>query len=119
MIARDDRLRRGSDFERARSRGRSWPGRSVVLVVLANELGRNRYGVAAGKRMGNAVARNRAKRLMREVVRELHPRLAPGHDLVLIARNSFSGEMTLAELAGQITTLVERAGLLRKAEEPA
>ena len=47
-----------------------------------------RYGVTATKRIGNAVTRNRAKRRLRALARELLPALArPGHDYVLIARD--------------------------------
>jgi RNase P protein component len=42
----------------------------------------------------------------------MHPNLKQGYDLVLIARNSFGPEMTLAELAGQLDRLVRRARLL-------
>jgi ribonuclease P protein component len=112
MIARADRLRKGSEFARARARGRSWSARLVVAVVLPNALGRNRYGFAAGKRVGGAVERNRAKRLLREAVRALHPRLAAGHDIVFIARNTFTPASSLAEVSAQVEQVLGRAGLV-------
>jgi ribonuclease P protein component len=112
MIARDDRLRRSGDFERVRARGRSWSARYVVAVVLPNELGRNRYGFAAGKRIGDAVRRNRAKRLLREAVRRLHQQLTPGHDVIFIARNAFRQDTTFAEVADDVERVMRRAGLL-------
>jgi ribonuclease P protein component len=111
VIARELRLRDSRDFDRVRAGGRSWSSRAVVLVVLENDRGVNRYGFAVGKRVGGAVARNRAKRLLREVARSLHPSLNQGYDVLLIARNSFGGDMTLQELAGQVAGLVERARL--------
>ena len=116
MIARDLRLRRNSDFERVRSQGRSWSSRSVVLAVTPNDLGTNRYGFAVGKRAGNSVVRNRAKRLMREATRQCHPHLRQGHDIVLIARNSFTPEMTQAEITQQIETLARRAKLVQEGQ---
>lgn len=114
MIARDLRLRRNSDFDRVRSQGRSWSSRTLVLAVTPNDLGTNRYGFAVGKRAGNAVVRNRAKRLMREATRVCHPHLRQGHDIVLIARNSFSPEMTQNEMTQQVEGLVRRARLVQE-----
>jgi ribonuclease P protein component len=82
-----------------------------VLAILPNELEHNRYGFAVGKRVGGAVERNRAKRLMREAIRVRHNRLAQGHDLLLIARNSFHDATTLDEVSRQLDGLLTRAGL--------
>jgi ribonuclease P protein component len=110
MVARELRLRRGSDIERVRSRGRSWSSRLLVLALLPNDLAHNRYGFAVGKKVGGSVERNRAKRLMREAIRVRHTELEPGYDVLLIARNSFRDETTLGEVAEQLD------GLLRKAD---
>jgi ribonuclease P protein component len=111
MVARELRLRRGTDINRVRSRGKSWSSRLLVLAVLPNDLGHNRYGFAVGKRVGGSVERNRAKRLMREAIRALHPELQQGNDVLLIARNSFRDETTLSEVAEQLDGLIRRAGI--------
>jgi ribonuclease P protein component len=111
MVARELRLRRGSDIDRVRSRGKSWSSRLLVLAILPNELDHNRYGFAVGKRVGGSVERNRAKRLMREAIRAIHPQLQQGHDILLIARNSFRDETTLREVANQLDGLIGRASI--------
>lgn len=111
MIARDMRLRRKSDFETARSRGKSWNTRLAVIVVHPNELGHNRYGFATGKKIGGAVQRNRAKRLFREAVRHEDPNLAPGHDIIFIARNAFHPDTHLDEVTSAVQNLTRRAGI--------
>ncbi|HEX5166283.1 MAG TPA: ribonuclease P protein component [Thermomicrobiales bacterium] len=115
MVARELRIRRGSDIDRVRSKGRSWSSRLLVLAILPNGLEHNRYGFTVGKRVGGSVERNRAKRLMREAIRHRHPTLVQGHDVLLIARNSFRDETTLAEVAEQLDGLLRRAGI-RSAE---
>ncbi len=62
---------------------------AVVIQCRANPAHDTiRYGVTATKRIGNAVIRNRAKRRLRVVAREVLPELGrPGHDYVLIARD--------------------------------
>lgn len=111
MVARELRLRRGSDINRVRSRGKSWSSRLLVLAILPNGLEQNRYGFTVGKKVGGSVERNRAKRLMREAIRVQHPNLATGHDVLLIARNSFQDETTLAEVAAQLEGLLNRAAI--------
>ena len=111
MIARDLRLRSAHEFERVRSKGATQTSRLLVLKVLPNGIGQNRYGFAAGKRRGNAVRRNRAKRLMREALRLYHPTLAQGYDLVLIARNGFSDATGFADVWPQVGELLRRAGV--------
>lgn len=82
------RLRSTTDFERVRRDGRSYAHPLVVLIVnrSTEPAGRTRVGFAAGRSVGSAVKRNRAKRLLREAVRALSAEIAPGWDLVLIAR---------------------------------
>jgi ribonuclease P protein component len=59
-------------------------GRLLTLIILPNGLPVARLGIAAGKKVGGAVQRNRAKRLIREVFRRNKP--APGIDVVVIPR---------------------------------
>jgi ribonuclease P protein component len=115
VIAREQRLRRGEDFERARRDGVSHSSSLLVLIVSPNGLDRNRFGVTAGRRLGSAVLRNRAKRLLREALREIDPRLCPGHDIVVIARNRFRATTTLAEVREQLLQLARRAEILEPA----
>ncbi len=68
------------------SEGRSWTHPLLVLVARPNGLDLNRIGVTASRKVGSAAARNRAKRLLREAARHLHPQLETGWDVMLIAR---------------------------------
>ena len=105
------RLRARADFERVRREGRSWPHRLLVLVAFPNASGLTRVGVAAGKRVGNAVARNRAKRLMREAMRQYYPRVRAGWDLLLIARASMA-TVKMQAVAAALESLLGQADLL-------
>lgn len=78
-----------------------------MLVVLANELGQVRVAVAAGRAVGGAVQRNRAKRVLRAAMLPQLERIAAGHDLLLIARpairdvNSIQAQEVLSRLLGK------------------
>ncbi len=80
------RLRRPDEFRRVWSAGRSWAHALFVLWALPNDLDHVRVGITASRKIGNAVARNRARRLLREATRHLYPHIAAGWDLVLVAR---------------------------------
>ena len=71
----------------------------------------SRAGFSVSKRVGGAVVRNRVKRRMREIVRQILPEVAPGWDLVFVARAP-AAEAEYAALAQDIAGLLRRAKLL-------
>jgi ribonuclease P protein component len=91
-------------------KGKRFGCKGAKLFVLRNELPYNRICYTFTKGFGNAVARNRAKRLGREAFRLLKPRLRGGYDLILMI---FPEEkMTLSGRTGQLETLFSKAGLI-------
>ncbi len=109
-MQRKFRLTRSEDFKRVRRFGKSFAHPLVVLVIQANEEEKLRVGVAAGRTVGKAVKRNRAKRLMREAMRTLIPSIASGWDLILIARPALSSA-TLAETNTALQSVLRRANI--------
>ncbi|MFQ5615627.1 MAG: ribonuclease P protein component [Anaerolineales bacterium] len=105
------RLAKQTDFKRVRRHGKSYAHPLIVLVALPNEGGIPRFGVSAGRSVGGAVQRNRAKRRIREVLRPLVPEIRPGWDLVFLARRSI-GQAAFPELENAIRTVLRRAKLL-------
>jgi ribonuclease P protein component len=112
-MARVWRLRPGGEFGRIRQNGRAWPQRFFILIVQsrADQMDAPpRIGIAAGKRLGTAVLRNRIKRRLREGVRQVYPDLNLGIDVVIIARAPIENA-TLAEVVVALTKAFQQAGV--------
>jgi len=104
------RLRRTSDVRRVYDEGRSWAHPLLVLVARSNGLNFSRVGVTASRRLGGAVARNRAKRLMREAARCLYSQFGVGWDVMLIARARIL-KVKEPQVEEALSSLLRRAGL--------
>lgn len=110
-MQRKFRLTRSEDFKRVRRSGKSYAHPLVVLIVQSNNQPRVKIGVAAGRTVGTAVYRNRAKRLLREAMRTLIPNIASGLDLILIARPALVSA-TLEDTRDALLNLLQRARIL-------
>lgn len=110
------RLRRPEAFRRVWAAGRSWAHPLLVLWALPNDLECTRVGITASRKVGNAVERNRARRLLREAIRQLYAHIAPGWDIVLVARGPLVAEKVPRVLIG-LRQLLERAQLWDEVQE--
>lgn len=77
---------KNNEFRRAYARGKSYVTPLVVVYVVKNRQKKARVGITTSKKVGNAVQRNRSRRVLREAYRQLADRVKPGYDLVLVAR---------------------------------
>ena len=80
-------LKENKDFRRLYSRGKAYASPLLVTYVLRNRTGTVRTGITTGKKVGKAVLRSRARRVIREAYRALAEEISPGFDLVFVARS--------------------------------
>lgn len=84
-----ERLRRRADYLRVQAAERRVALPGLLLQAAPGETGCRRVGFTASRKVGNAVARNRARRRLKALVQEILPDHAlPGHDYVLVARQA-------------------------------
>ena len=112
-LKRGQRLTAARDFEATFRGGQCWHGRYMVLWLREGPGAAGRLGVVAGRKVGGAVERNRAKRRLREVYRLNRQRLRPGYDVVLVARRAI-GSAPWGELVAELMALAKRARLLKE-----
>ncbi len=115
MLPSPHRLRRSDDIGRVRQVGRRWQHPLLVLYVDVqpqDSLSVSRFAFVAGRHVGRATVRNRAKRRLREIVRRHLDTIEPGHDCLLVARPALVAA-EYAELERVVATLLTRAGLRR------
>jgi ribonuclease P protein component len=105
-FTRRERVRRRVDYKSIYDRGSKVHCRYFTLFALPNNLTVGRLGIAATRKLGGAVVRNKAKRLIREVFR--HNKLAPGFDLVVVPKPDLL-EASLTTLEIEFRNSVERS----------
>jgi ribonuclease P protein component len=115
-VQRKFRLTRSLDFKRVRRSGKSFAHPYVVLLAHVSESQKLRVGVTAGRSVGGAVNRNKAKRLLREAIRPLLPGLQPGWDLVLVARSAIL-TASLTDIRPVVKGLLEHARIVAPLDE--
>jgi ribonuclease P protein component len=115
-VSKRGRLSRSGDFDRVYREGDSRANRFLVLYSFprAEAGAQMRFGMSVGRKVGNAVVRNKVKRRLRDAFRSLSGKLPEGHDFVVVARPGVEDlvdregpeglERALAELVGDPPT---------------
>jgi len=100
-----ERIRRRAEFKRVYERGSRIHSRYSTVFMLPNDRGVGRLGIAATRKLGGSVQRNRAKRLIREVFRR--NKIADGFDVVVIPKRELL-DASLVALEADYRTLLEK-----------
>jgi ribonuclease P protein component len=110
-----ERIRRRPEFERVYNDGARISGRFMTVFLLPTDRPGPRLGIAATRKMGNAVERNRAKRLAREIFRR--HKLTAGYDIVIVPRREML-DAPFASLEADYDRVLERRGTVRAGGRP-
>jgi ribonuclease P protein component len=93
--------------------GKSFAHPLIVLVALPNSMEMSRFAVSAGRTVGNAVQRNRAKRVIRAALGPLVPVVHPGWDMLIMARKPIVSA-TYTDVSQALVYLLDRANLVHE-----
>lgn len=109
-------LRKKKDFKNVFDQGRVFVSKTFVAHITENSFHHNRFGFVVSKKTGHAVRRNRAKRLMREVVRQNGMNMKKGYDIVLIARSALIGKKYI-DVEKDFIHMIRKFGMIYECTE--
>lgn len=115
MFRPGEHIKRRADFEAIYQSGTKVSGRLMTMFVRQNQSDHARLGIAATRKIGGAVVRNRAKRLTRELFR--HHKPATALDIVVVPRREFL-DAPYPSLEREFNTLLGRAAKPGRARGP-
>ncbi|HEX5731897.1 MAG TPA: ribonuclease P protein component [Blastocatellia bacterium] len=104
-----DRLLKREGFRRVYEEGRKIQARYFIAFVLENQGDRTRLGITATRKMGKAVERNRARRLVREVFRKNRWLVPQGVDIVINVKRPLV-EARLNDIEADFIAFLEKVG---------
>ena len=80
------KIKNNCDFRRIYGKGKSFQGPALVSYVMKNRAGICRVGITTSKKIGNAVERNRARRVIRAAYSMIEDKVSGNYDIVFVAR---------------------------------
>lgn len=105
-------LNRNKDFRRAYTIGKYAVSKYLVTYILKNRYKCIRVGMATGKKIGNAVKRNRARRVLRAAFYEIKEKLSSGFDIVFVARKD-TPNLKSYDVLREMSYQLKKLGVLR------
>lgn len=108
-------LKKNYEFRYVLSKGQYYRGKFITIYVKKNNLNKNIIGIAINTKLGKAVKRNQAKRLIRESYRLIKDELLPGNSIVFLwNKNANIEEPNFFDIKEEINELFKRAELFKK-----
>lgn len=109
-LTKKERLGKRSDLERIFDTGNKVSCRGAKILYVENGLTFNRFAVALVRKYGNSVERNRSKRFLREIYRNIKETIIPGMDIVIVL---YPGNFSFKDRQKQFYSLLKRGDLVK------
>ncbi len=106
-------IKNNCDFRRIYGKGKSFQGPALVSYVMKNRAGICRVGITTSKKIGNAVERNRARRVIRAAYSMIEDKVCGSYDFVFVARSK-TKYIKSTQLAVLMLSQLEQAGVINE-----
>ncbi len=110
------KLKENREFRRVYNKGKSLVCPCFVIYVNKNRANNTRLGITVGKKIGNAVKRNRAKRVITAAFSMVYPNIGSGYDFVIVARTRIL-KVKSTEVASSLSNILSAAGVLKTSDD--
>ena len=110
-FTRNERVKRSEEIRNLFKNGKRITLHGAKLFLSPNDLGKNRIAFALPRNYGNAIKRNRCKRLSREAYRKLKAQLQTGFDMIFLV---YPGNDVYETRCAMLHSLVQKAGILKE-----
>lgn len=111
------RVKSERDFQRVFKQGKSCANRKFVVYTLTKKENQHfRVGLSVGKKIGNAVVRNRIKRQLRAALYQLKDQLQSDQDFIIIARPAVK-DLPMSEIQANLIHVLKLANLIEAKEK--
>lgn len=111
MLKKEYRLKKKYQFNYVYKVGKTCHGRFILLVFSPSKNKNVKVGISVSKKVGNAVKRNRARRILREAISPYLEKINPNFNLIIVAKPSIEG-IGMQEAREDLTAVLNKAGLL-------
>jgi ribonuclease P protein component len=104
-------LKKKTDFDTVYQRGKRFGNRNLNFYYIRNKKQENRVGIVVSKKVGNAVVRNRIRRLIKESYRLNQGTIKVGYDMIVVAKKSCF-DKDFKEIEGSLLHILKRKDLM-------
>ena len=109
-LTREERIGKASDFKKIFASGQKYSCRGAKIFFIENNESYNRIGITLQRKFGNAIQRNYARRVMKELYRNNKHTIKQGFDIILII---YPGNFDFNHREEQFYSLIRRSGLVK------
>lgn len=114
MLPREKRITDNKHFQKIFRKGRRISSPSYIINVLESRSPVSKIGIIVGKKYSKkATERNKAKRIIREAVKELYPTIKNGTDIIISVKGAKTSKPKLVMVTAEIRNLLTRLGVLK------
>lgn len=115
IVMKITKVKENREFRRAYNKAKSYVTPFIVVYIIKNRSLGVRLGITAGKKIGKAVCRNRAKRVITAAFRQCLPNISGNFDFIIVARSRILTAKSTV-IADSLFKVLKTAGILKKGE---